>query len=129
MSRVATPTGETVDPGKRRVLTPTQKRMIWDDQAERCVMCDFPVTLAATEFDHFDAHWISGRNDLKNFRGLCVPCHKIKTKADKGVIAHIKRIIKKNTEPREPSKIRSRGFAKPTVKTVWPSRPFPKRNP
>ena len=101
----------------RRAMTPARKRRIhaaWDG---KCWFCRMPVDLEGpgVVYDHVGTLWITGSDADSGIGPIhAATCNKIKTKADKGTIAHIKRLIAKNDpdQPRKPSRLKSRGFSK-----------------
>ena len=120
------------DAPKRGAMTPARRRRIWEAHNGLCEDCGEPVALDVADFDHRIAWWISHDDSDANLRPLhrdgCPGSHKVKTKADKGVIAHIKRIIAREEGTRRPREaIPSKGFPKPTTKTRWPKRAFGKQ--
>ena len=109
MTRIAPTPHEPVVIGPRRVLTDAERMEIHERQDRRCPGCSVTLARVAVEYDHIDPHWISGNEDLSNFRALCVPCHKAKTKADKGDIAKAKRRQSMLVgAERKPSRLKSR---------------------
>lgn len=55
--------------------------MIKARQNERCAnrKCRVPLVKGNHHFDHGHARGLGGSEALKNFRALCIPCHKVKT--------------------------------------------------
>lgn len=67
---------------RRRYLTPKQKAQVWEEQGCLCAGCSEPVSLGECQWDHVRPLWGNGTNDLQNWQGLCVPCHREKTRAE-----------------------------------------------
>lgn len=89
---------------KRREFSQSTK-----DEAARlaggvCVDCGGPIE----EYDHDLPCGLGGGNDVKNCKPRCRPCHKEKTKQDKGRMAKADRQGKKHRGERKPSQIPSR---------------------
>lgn len=82
---------------KRRTLTTRQKAEIRFRQGDCCKICGDPLA-GKCEFDHVHALTHGGSNHLDNFRALCIPCHRGKTKADVAAAAKVKRVIRKAAE-------------------------------
>ncbi len=100
MSRVQS----TVEPavasieGIRRPMTIARKRIIHGAYDGRCGICRKPVPLTGplVVYDHGPTIWIALRDENEDVWPLCAdPCNKLKTRKDKGIIAHIDRIIRK----------------------------------
>lgn len=80
-------------PVKRRYLSDAEKAVLVEKHEFCCAECGEPgVTF---EFDHTHQLATDGGNEIENFRPLCTPCHKIKTKADAKVRAKERRIRRK----------------------------------
>lgn len=79
-------------------------------------------------YDHRVPLWIKGSDadhDIAPIHALT--CDKGKTAKDLRDIAKIKRIIKKQTEEKPPSRLKGRGFERPKDGYRWPSRKFDNR--
>ena len=98
----------------RRALTPKAKAALWQAQDERCAECRCPITLAEMQDDHENPIWCGGNNDPDNRQGLCVGCHKFKTKGEAKARGKVKRLERERLYGRKVrvSKIESRGFNK-----------------
>ena len=132
MSRVATKTGELIEATPRKAMTSKRRRDLLDAFNGKCARCGEPITEPGWVANHITPLAQGGADDLTNLEPLHKPCDQKVTPIDISRIAETKRQAKMRLDvPREPSKnpIRSRGFAKPTVKAVWPKRAFPRRNP
>lgn len=92
-----------------------------------------PMEGAGVVYDHVTPLFLNGSDADEDIGPIhAETCNKLKTSADLTRIAKTKRQAKKlgqDSEPREPSRIPSRGFEKPRIKKPWPKRPFPKRKP
>ena len=78
----------------RRPLTARAKAALWLAQDERCAECRCPITLAEMQDDHENPIWCGGNNDPDNRQGLCVECHKLKTKGEAKARGKVKRLAK-----------------------------------
>ncbi len=54
------------------------------------------------EYDHITPCGLGGGNSLENCKVLCVPCHKGKTRIDKGMMAKADRARKRHTGTKKP---------------------------
>ena len=93
----------------RRALTPKARAAIWRAQDERCAECRCPITLAEMQDDHEHPIWCGGNNDPDNRQGLCVECHKLKTKGEAKARGKVKRLAK-GPKQRRGRAMQSRGF-------------------
>lgn len=75
-----------------------------------CHDCKVEIDAECTPFiaEHLTLYWLTRDNTPNNVHPSCTRCAKAKTKIDAGQSAKTKRVIKKNTEPREPSRLPSR---------------------
>lgn len=120
MSRIAPPSGEQVEATPRKRLTAHERDEILVRQGFNCAGCRFPLCdyvgrtriLRAMVDEHIVPLWLGGSNDLSNREFTCEACAYRKTKDDISRIAKTKRLIRKHTEPRPPSRFQSRGFNK-----------------
>lgn len=88
----------------------------------RCACC--AIKLADRfDVDHIIPRANGGANSLGNLQALCVDCHRAKTPGDITCAAKAKRQSKMG-DPKPPSRIRSRPFAKSDTPRKIPSRPF-----
>ena len=128
MTRVAPPTGERVEPTKRRVVTDARTQRIHAFHDGLCGECGFPVTVSGrgVVYDHRIPVWDGGDDDDgPNMRPVHKACDVRKTAKDQCSIAKTKRIIARLDGTRRPRKpIPSRPFGK--QKPRWPKRKFPK---
>ena len=116
---------------KRRTRSPKQRAAILEAQGGLCAACGEPLDAASMDLDHWNAFWISRNDTDKNLRAIHRKgCHTDKTKADKGVIGHIKRIHERLNGTRRKRKaipspvdrrIKSPGW-RTGVKRKWPKR-------
>jgi len=118
-------TRETIEPTKRRAMTPARRRRIWEAAGGKCFMCSKPVPESWTVLDHFVQLWMGGADEDSNLRPLCTPCDRFKTAADATKRAKVKRIIKRESGIKNPTTIKSRGFG--DQKRKLESRPFDKK--
>ena len=91
-----------------------------------CELCGEKIA-GAYEIEHRIPWWISEDDSDGNLYPCHVECHKPKTKTDKGKIAKVKRLIRKNDPEQRPKpKMKSAGFRpKPEgYKHSWPKRRF-----
>jgi 5-methylcytosine-specific restriction endonuclease McrA len=95
-------------------------RLTWPEKTKIAVMlkCDGKCAKrgcgrkTGLDIDHIIPLALGGPNDLKNLQLLCEEHHKEKTRDDIRKIAKAKRLAKKETEEREPSRLQSPGFDK-----------------
>lgn len=66
----------------RKALSQKRRLEIVLAQNGRCPECDRKLIAGHYEFDHIQALEHDGDNADDNWRALCVPCHKLKTRAD-----------------------------------------------
>ena len=116
---------EPVQPTPRGAMTKARRLRIYLACNGRCE-CGVKVPMAGTVIDHRIPLWMGGADDDANLRFLCGPCDKPKTAKDAADRASVKRIHKRLSSDRKPSRLQSRGFQK-GVKRPIPSRPFPTR--
>lgn len=111
-------TREPVQPTKRRPMTRARRTRIWLRDKGLCGNCGEPVPRRGTTIDHRIPLWLGGADDDGNLRFMCRACDQPKTSEDKGVIAHVKRLIRKaDPETRKPPQMRSRPWTPhPTLK-------------
>lgn len=103
----------------KRRMTPARRKRILERFDGCCARLDCTVT-TGLEIDHIIPIALSGKDDDANLEPLCAPHHLAKTKRDVALIAKARRIVKKNTDPRPPSRLKSRGFEKPKERRPWP---------
>lgn len=74
--------------------------------------CAYPCCDVRTglEVDHVIPRELGGSDAETNLSALCYPHHKQKTALDVKMIAKARRIRKKRTEPKPPSRLQGRGF-------------------
>lgn len=123
----------------RKEFTARTKRLADDRAGHRCEGTRFGKRCSAHagrfHYDHRLPCWNGGDNSLGNCQLLCTPCHKRKSAAEEAEQAHHDRLTGRiNAKSGKPvraqcqgthagkGRLRSRGFAKPVVKRVWPSR-------
>jgi len=99
------------EPTKRKGFTPAQRRDVHERARGSCERCNDTLT-EVWHIDHRVPLAQGGDHHMRNWQALCISCHRIKTKGDVSKIAKTKRIIKKETAPRSPSRLKSRGFSK-----------------
>lgn len=116
---------EPVQPTPRGAMTKARRLRIYLACNGRCE-CGAKVPMAGTVIDHRIPLWMGGADDDANLRFLCGPCDKPKTAKDAADRASVKRIHKRLSGDRKPSRLQSRGFQK-GVKRPIPSRPFQPR--
>jgi len=90
---------------KRRRLTRRKKDAVIERDGQ-CIKCG--DAWGPFEVDHVDPHWFAGCDDPDNLQTLCVPCHKVKTAADKKRIGKAKRQARKLGVSRETIRMRPR---------------------
>ena len=83
--------------------------------------CDNAIYIAEAEIDHVQALIDGGSHEAENFRPICTSCHRRKSAFEHKRNSKTKRIalarevhraVLAGTHKREPSRIKSRGFAK-----------------
>lgn len=107
-------------------MTKARRARIFLAHAGVCGLCGEKIA-GAYEIEHRIPWFISEDDSDANLYPAHVDCHKQKTKADKGNIAKVKRLIAKGSpETRKPPKMKSGGFRpKPEgFKHSWPKRRF-----
>ena len=103
---------EKVESTPRRGMTKAKRKRVMLKSNGLCVMCSKETSEGEGHVDHRVPLGLGGADELSHYDWLCVSCHRIETKQDIKAIAWAKRQIKKMEKPREPSRIRSRGFNK-----------------
>ena len=116
---------EPVQPTPRGAMTKTRRLRLYLACNGRC-SCGAKVPMAGTVIDHRIPLFMGGADDDANLRFICPSCDKPKTAKDATDRAKVKRIHKRLTGDRKPSRLQSRGFAK-GVKRPIPSRPLQPR--
>lgn len=84
---------------KRKSLTRNQRAELFLQHGGVCHLCDGKILAErgeAWEVEHVEAREISGRDDWDNLRPAHVACHKVKSAADKAVIAKCNRARNKH---------------------------------
>lgn len=77
-----------------------------------CYRCDKEFWLADMQWDHVQALVDGGEHHPSNLRPVCKGCHREKSAFEHIRNCKTKRIIKKRTQPKKPSTLKSRGFDK-----------------
>ena len=95
----------------RARVSANRRRILIAAQHGLCATCREPLPAKCAEVDHIVPLELGGRHDEENFQVLCIPCHKTKTKSDVRSIAKARRLRKKSSGGRKPSRMRSRGFS------------------
>lgn len=69
-------------PEDRKPLTRKQRAELFLRADGKCENkdCGARLTAKGWQADHDEELWMGGSNDIANYRALCVPCHKLKTK-------------------------------------------------
>ena len=116
---------EPVQPTPRGAMTKARRLRLYLACNGRC-SCGAKVPMAGTVIDHRIPLFMGGADDDANLRFICPSCDKPKTAKDATDRAKVKRIHKRLTGDRKPSRLQSRGFAK-GVKRPIPSRPLQPR--
>lgn len=86
-------------------IPPRVKIRIFDRCGGSCAICTNPVVHAA--YDHMQALINGGSHRETNLQLLCVPCHKVKTRADVKEKSVTARIRAKHLGIKKPRTIRS----------------------
>ncbi len=71
----------------RRHRSDRARRAIWERFNKTCQMCFQPTDERGYDLDHHIPLAIGGDDSDDNLRPLCRPCHRIKTRGDKGDIS------------------------------------------
>lgn len=98
---------------RRKSLTKNQRAELFLEHGGLCHLCKCIIHASrgeAWEVEHVEAREISGRDDWANLRPAHVDCHKVKTAADKKIIAKVNRVRNKYLGIRKPPRMQSRGF-------------------
>jgi len=112
----------------RKSISGKTRNMVAERQGWRCVYkrlgdkepCGKELKVIGFDVDHIQAVVHDGPSDAANYRAICIPCHKLKTKLDIQANAKIKRIT---------------GVTKGPAKKAWgkgrklESRPFRRKQP
>ncbi len=106
---------EPVNATPRRAMTPKRRLEVLLKCDGRCAKCKEKLG-GRFVVDHVLPLELGGLDEVGNLESLCVPCDKLKTKGDRKRIDKTRRLSKKATAPREPSRLRSRGFDKTVSK-------------
>jgi 5-methylcytosine-specific restriction endonuclease McrA len=99
-------------------MTPKRRAELLKAYGGLCAACGLPITEPGWRADHVLPIWMGGLDEISNLQPVHFICDLPKTAADIRRIAKTKRQMKMS-DPRPPSKFKSRGFDR--VK-----RPFPK---
>lgn len=110
-------------PTKRKSWSALHKQEIIARQENRCKICkEIFGEGERVEYDHMHPLASGGKDELDNLQALCKECHQLKTfhprskattlAADIFEIAKGKRLAKKQSQPRKPATMKSRGFSK-----------------
>lgn len=92
---------------RRKSLTKNQRAELFLEHKGICHLCGIAINAGrgeAWEVEHVEAREISGRDDWANLRPAHIKCHKVKTAADKKVIAKVNRVRNKHLGIRKPSR-------------------------
>lgn len=112
-------TREPVESTPRASMTRERRLRIYLACNGRCV-CGVKVPMDGTVIDHRIPLFMGGADDDGNLRFVCRACDKPKTAKDATDRAKVKRIHKRLSGDRKPSRLQSRPFPKS-------SRPIPSR--
>ena len=99
------------EPTKRKGFTPSQRLAVYERARGSCERCNDTLT-DVWHIDHRVPLAQGGDHHMRNWQALCISCHRIKTKGDVSKIAKTKRLIRNETEPKKPSRLKGRGFSK-----------------
>jgi len=90
-------TREPVPPTPRKAMTPARRFAVWDRYQGRCAepTCAVAVPLKGTTIDHIIALELGGADDFDNLQPLCPACDRIKTAQDAGLIAKLRRLLRR----------------------------------
>lgn len=105
----------TAVPIEKRAVSKARREKIIQAQDGVCkrAHCEAP----ATDVDHILPLWVGGTNRDDNLEGLCVDCHKRKTRAEAKARGKVNRIVARDTGTRrERTPIGGRGFGDRTRK-------------
>lgn len=97
----------------RRAMTRARKRRIHEREGGLCYHCRLPVDMfgPGVRYDHRIGVWLTQRDEDADVFPAHTACDAPKTAADQGIIAKVKRIIRKaDPATRKPSRMRSRPF-------------------
>lgn len=87
---------------KRKSLTQKRRVAFFLERGGRCEECGLKLLARRWEIDHIIALTNGGTNDPKNLRLLCEPCHKAKTRTDKGTMAKGDGVMAQNVGAKRP---------------------------
>jgi 5-methylcytosine-specific restriction endonuclease McrA len=118
---------ERIEATPRKNFTKKQRAEAFLRANGRCEMCGEKI-VGTFDIDHRIALHHGGAHDPSNWQIACRPCHVDKTRADVKASAKIKRIIKADTEPKKPSRIKSAGFSR-THSRGFDGKVRPKKKP
>ena len=102
---------EIVEIQARKSFTPAQRKAVYEAQDGHCIACEEALS-GGFHIDHVISLGIGGKHEPSNWVGICIPCHKAKTRLDRAAQASAKRIISRETNGAKPSKFKSRPLPK-----------------
>jgi 5-methylcytosine-specific restriction endonuclease McrA len=111
MTEIAPPSRKPVEATKRLSMGKARRERIL---AKHHHKCSFPGCEVAEglELDHQIALFLGGKDADDNIVPLCRTHHAAKTQLDHKLIGKVRRILKKGSGEKAPSRIKSRGFDK-----------------
>lgn len=109
-------TREPVPPTPRGSMTKARRERVLSRYGYRCSYPGCEIT-EGLEIDHTVPIALGGKDEDSWLVPLCSEHHRAKTRLDVKMIAKAKRLIRKQG-PREPSRLRSRGFDKTKSKRM-----------
>lgn len=111
-SRIASKSGETVEPTVRGAMTPKRRAELMLAYGGRCARCGEKIMKPGWVANHIVPLALGGPDELGNLEPLHKACDGEITPKDISRIAKTKRLIKKDVgQAREPSRLQSRGFS------------------
>lgn len=114
--QIAPQARERVEATSRAKISRATRARVFLAQDGRCAKCRAKL-FRPYIVDHVIQLWMGGADEPSNMQAVCRSCDAPKTAKDATDRAKVKRLIAKDTEPREPSRLQGRGFQQhPTLK-------------
>jgi 5-methylcytosine-specific restriction protein A len=109
----------------RREFTAKTKKAALKRANGECEKCRQSLVSGRFHFDHDTPDGLSGKPSIENCKVLCLPCHRVKTKADKAIMTKADNVKKRANNLTAP-KAR---IAQPPKAEPRPTKALPPRRP